>query len=119
MRSIVLVTGGRTYANAALLDSALDHVTAMLGGSIAILQGGAKGADRLAKDWAIRHGCPVLTCDAPWDYYGRGRAGPIRNGWMLEVCPVAYAVAFPGGTGTADMVRKIQKAGVTLWDLRA
>ena len=48
---------------------------------------------------------------ADWKRYGRG-AGPARNQAMLVEFNPQLLVAFPGGKGTADMVRRAQKAGV-------
>ncbi|MEM9912925.1 MAG: hypothetical protein AAF922_19365 [Pseudomonadota bacterium] len=45
-------------------------------------------------------------------------AGPIRNKEMLdEGCP-DLVVAFPGGRGTANMVKQAQAAGVEVLDKR-
>lgn len=38
-------------------------------------------------------------------------AGPIRNSFMLALGP-DLVLAFPGGRGTADMVRQASEAGV-------
>jgi hypothetical protein len=77
----------------------------------AIMQGGATGVDAFAREWAARK--PEVhryVCRADWDRYGPA-AGPIRNARMLEWGP-DLVVAFPGGTGTADMVSKAKAAGV-------
>lgn len=39
-------------------------------------------------------------------------AGPIRNQRMLDEGKPDLVVAFPGGRGTADMVRRAKAAGV-------
>ena len=106
----VIVCGGRDYANVEFLTLVLDELHAKMPIS-QVIQGGAKGADSLAFDWAIRtKGVSVTTHHAEWEKYGR-RAGPIRNGLMLEDCP-DLVVAFPGGRGTADMVRQAKAAGI-------
>lgn len=68
----------------------------------AIIQGGAYGVDRAARDWARREGVCCITVDAAWSAYGK-RAGPMRNKWMLQHCSPDLVLAFPGGTGTASM----------------
>lgn len=113
---ILLVTGGRDYTNREAVFTALDKVRSVI--SVTVLkEGGARGADRIAREWAVSRGVTVRTYDADWKRDGKG-AGPIRNQTMLHDGPTDYAVAFPGGVGTADMVSRIKLAGVTLWDLR-
>lgn len=97
---VVLVCGGRKYANGKHLDSILRAVA-----PTAVVHGGAPGADSLADGWARSRGVPVVRVDALWDFYGDS-AGCRRNGWMLDLVRVHLVVAFPGGDGTADMVRR-------------
>ena len=75
-----------------------------------IIQGGADGVDRAAKEWAEKNGVPCATVAANWDFHGKA-AGPIRNGWMLRLNP-DVVIAFPGGSGTASMVKRARDAGV-------
>jgi YspA, cpYpsA-related SLOG family len=75
------------------------------------MQGGARGADALAKDWAMTHpDIKRFEIKADWKRYGNA-AGPIRNQRMLEWGP-DLVVAFAGGTGTAGMVALARAAGV-------
>jgi aspartokinase-like uncharacterized kinase len=104
--NIILVTGGREYADAQAVAKALAAEAPV----DMIIEGGAKGADRLGRAWAIRNGVHYATVPALWDTYEYA-AGPIRNSAMLLLRPTKV-VAFPGGKGTADMVRKAKKAGV-------
>lgn len=104
----VLVCGGRDYTNGRRLRFFLD----MLEEPISVLiEGGARGADRLAKEWAEDRQVPVETYPADWDRHGRS-AGYIRNQQMLKEGKPDLVVAFPGGRGTANMVALAQKAGV-------
>lgn len=86
-------------------------------GDFVVIHGGAKGADSLCALWAASKGLPVITVYLNWHIYKNG-AGAVRNSWMLEFCAPNYAVAFPGGTGTADMVAKLNSKRITVWDLR-
>jgi hypothetical protein len=62
------------------------------------MRGGARGADALAKDWAMTHPDIVrFECKADWKRYGPA-AGPIRNQRMLDWSP-DLVVAFAGGKG--------------------
>ena len=75
-----------------------------------IIQGGAMGADRLTRRCAEHNGIAFHEKLAFWHIHGK-RAGPLRNAKMLRLCP-DICVAFPGGRGTADMVRRCFVAGI-------
>jgi len=53
---------------------------------------------------------------ANWRTHGKA-AGPIRNQQMLDEGRPHLVVAFPGGTGTADMVRRAKAAGVPVMEV--
>lgn len=111
----VIVCGGRDYANAEMLNLVLDEIHAKTPITM-LIQGGAKGADSLAFDWGLsKPSVHVRTVFAEWDTYGR-KAGPMRNAEMLKLAP-DLVVAFPGGRGTADMVRQTLDAGVRLIEI--
>ena len=90
-----------------MLDSALAHY-----GDIKIIAGGARGADSLAVEWAKSRGIPFQEFPANWSLHGRKAAGPKRNQQMLDENNIFLVIAFPGGSGTADMVARAQKAGI-------
>jgi len=83
-----------------------------------IIQGGAKGADRIA--WLVgdRYGLEVLLFAAEWALYGRA-AGPIRNQRMLDEGEPDEVWAFhpdlPQSKGTKDMVKRALKAGLPVY----
>jgi hypothetical protein len=106
----VIVCGGRDYANAEMLNLVLDEIHAKTPISV-LIQGGARGADELAFRWfASKPGMHGITHYAEWGVHGRA-AGPIRNAKMLEESP-DLVVAFPGGRGTANMIKQSRAAGV-------
>lgn len=109
----ILVCGGRDYADRAQVEAALDAVHRKHGITL-LIEGGARGADRLARRWAERRAVPVRTCEAEWNKY-RKAAGILRNARMLAEERPEAAVAFPGGSGTADMVARLRAAGVPVW----
>lgn len=82
-----------------------------------VIQGGATGADSGAADWARASEIPVTSFPADWDRYGR-QAGPLRNTQMLAEGRPDAVIAFPGGAGTADMVRKARAAGLPVVEAR-
>lgn len=111
----VLVCGGRDYSDIVRVFSVLDKLHREAGID-AIIEGGAKGADRLAKEWAKQFGIPVQTYEADWESYG-SFAGPKRNAEMLAHAQPDLVIAFAGGRGTADMTRKARKAGVNVVEI--
>lgn len=112
----VLVCGGRGFSDTKLVDDTLTRVHLNSDAPITLLiEGGAPGADRLARQWAKGNGIHVATVEALWDFYGNS-AGPRRNTAMLNELSPHAIVAFPGGRGTADMVKKALGAKVPLID---
>lgn len=109
----VLVCGGRDFRSPAQVHAALDRLHAETP-ITELIQGGAPGADAYAREWACRH--PEIrryVCHAEWNKHGLA-AGPLRNAKMLTWGP-DLVVAFPGGAGTADMVRRAERAGVRVF----
>lgn len=110
----LLVCGGRDFWNPPLAYEVLDDLHAKYGFSF-VVHGNARGADRLGGIWAKLRGIKVIACPADWAKHGK-RAGPIRNQNMLGHLDPASAivVAFPGGAGTRDMVKRAERAGFTI-----
>lgn len=105
----VLVCGSRHYRDRRRVYQVLDAAVERLG-LTSILQGGARGADRLAFEWAGERGIPRETIKADWDGLGRA-AGPIRNQKMVDEKP-DIVIAFPGGDGTKDLLARAEYAGI-------
>ena len=107
----VCVTGGRTFSDRKWFDEELD---ALHSGHriVAILEGGASGADELAVRWARAHEVPIETFTAHWQLEGRS-AGPIRNRRMLDARP-DLVIAFPGGPGTAHCLEEARHRGIAI-----
>lgn len=79
--------------------------------NVVIISGAAKGADTMALDWAVVNWCQFEEYPAQWKLYGR-KAGPIRNQQMIDEGKPNLVVAFPGGVGTQDMIRRARKAKI-------
>jgi len=86
-----------------------------------LLHGGARGADAAIGRAAQQLGWSALVMPAQWQLHGRA-AGPIRNRELLQqaiakavahTSPGSLAsvlvVAFPGGPGTASLVREARR----------
>lgn len=107
----VLVCGGRDYRDWETLCEELsllhaDHDITT------IIHGGARGADDMAGQFARASiGIEEVVYPANWKDHGKS-AGPIRNQLMLDEGKPDMVVAFPGGRGTADMVRRAREANI-------
>lgn len=106
----VLVCGGRDFTDRQKVKEVLDSLEPGI-----VVEGGATGADGIAHAWARLNGVHVASVSALWDHY-RKPAGPIRNAAMLLLKP-DLVVAFPGGRGTADMVRKARAVGIQVLEI--
>ena len=106
----VLVTGGRDYSDAQAVSDSLNRLDEIA--SIeCVIHGGAPGADALGAVWAASRHLRMEAYPADWGAHGRA-AGPIRNQRMIDEGKPDLVVAFPGGRGTADMVRRARAAGI-------
>lgn len=115
----VLVCGGRQYADWQRFNALLDSIHRQ-NGITCVIQGGATGADWLARTWAVDNGVECQSYPAGWDnldlpewklkvkynQYGKpynALAGFNRNQEMIEFGVPELTIAFPGGEGTYDM----------------
>ena len=112
----LLVCGGRDYTDQNLMNWILQAFHMAKGPIIELVNGGCPtGADKFATDWANDHDVQVRIFHADWRIFNAG-AGPIRNaemtGWFAEQEGLKMAIAFPGGSGTADTVRLCKKLNI-------
>ena len=113
----VLVCGGRDYCDSSRVWGELDTLRRTARhDAMVVIQGGAHGADQIARDWCVSRKVPYDNYPADWNTHGKA-AGPIRNQRMLDVGKPDLVIAFPGGRGTADMVRRARAAGVLVREL--
>lgn len=119
----VLVTGSRYWADPKPIREALEAEAPDL-----VVEGGAKGADSHAREWARLHGLGLLTW--PDEHWGGHLSGPARNGCMVSAIDAFKAagwevaiLAFPGprSRGTWSCVRQAQDArlAVTIFSQEA
>ena len=111
----VLVTGGRAFPDR---ESVVARLAAcrqeaqQWGLTLIVIHGACPtGADHWAALWCRRKGVEERRFPAQWDIWGRS-AGPRRNQQMLDEGQPDLVLAFPGGRGTADMVRRARAMGV-------
>jgi hypothetical protein len=103
------VTGGREFEGAASVCHAFTTYVHL---DDLIVEGGARGADAICRAEAQLRGVKVETHSADWKRHGKA-AGFIRNQEMVD-SGLDLLIAFPGGKGTADMVRRAENAGITV-----
>lgn len=111
MKMKVIVTGGRDYSNRKKVYEVLDKLNPDV-----VVQGGAPGADYLAREWALYRGKKSLTYGVDWEKHGKA-AGPIRNREMLAKNSDAIVVPFPGGRGTANCVNEAIRANMRVYSV--
>lgn len=109
----VIVCGGRDLTDRFYVRDALDRFH-QVHGITCVIQGGAKGADRLAYEWAADRMIMVHNEPADWQTHGK-KAGPMRNQRMIDEHQPNAVIAFKGGAGTADMVRRAKQCGIPVY----
>lgn len=128
----VLVCGGRKYSDYMIVNTVLLALHTTKGPITVIIQGGATGADRLGKDFAVRNKIEVEEFVPAWGdlshtgaviktgHFGKydALAGHRRNQKMLDEGKPDLVVAFKGGTGTADMVGRSKRAGIEVLEVK-
>ncbi len=103
----VLVTGGRNHWAWGDLEKVLSELNPTV-----IIQGGARGADQMARQYANSRGIYLITYHYLKQHDKAG--GPMRNKFMINDTKPDVCVACSGGTGTASCVALAKKAGVEI-----
>lgn len=106
----LLICGSRHWTDYKMI---YEHLKEAKGIEV-VIQGGARGADRLAKMAAKKLKISVMTFEAEWKKHGKA-AGPIRNQKMLDEGKPSevWAYPLPDSKGTWDMVERAKKAGIS------
>lgn len=114
----ILITGDRNWDD---IERVVEELSPYPAGTI-LIHGACRGADVICAAVAESLGFVVRGYPADWAKYPRA-AGPIRNQQMLDVEnkpeePIDLCLAFhndiASSRGTADMVKRMQKAGFTV-----
>jgi YspA, cpYpsA-related SLOG family len=106
----VLVCGGRNFSDAAFIHAELDRLNGIHGFTV-VIEGDARGVDRIAGEWARSHNIELIEYPANWERDGR-HAALIRNEHMLTDGKPDLVVAFPGGSGTSHTCWKAEQASI-------
>jgi len=106
----VIVCGGCAVGDKDSTFSALDKLHAEKPIAV-IVHGGTHGADALAGQWAEARAIAVEVFAPNWKRFGRSGAVHKRNQQMVDA-GADLCVAFPGGRGTADVIKRAQAAAI-------
>lgn len=106
----VLVCGGRDYQDWHAVADTLHrlHERSPIG---LVIHGCDPGAATLAVRWALSAGVPTSGFDTDFQSHGPA-AERLRNERIVVESKPDLVVAFPGGEGTANLVRRAVAAGV-------
>jgi len=99
----LMVSGSRTFNDRELLFKELDKLDFDI-----LVSGGAKGADRLAEDYAESHNKKIEQYLPDWDTHGK-KAGILRNVEMLKNCDRFIAFWENKSPGTKHAIETARK----------
>lgn len=107
----LLVCGSRSITDSAWIFSQIEQYISEKNlemSSLVIIEGGAKGVDSVAGNWAQSHGVTVEVHNADWARYDRG-AGIRRNEEMVAAADFVLVLWDGSSRGTKndiDLCRK-------------
>lgn len=122
----IIVTGGRWFNDTTAVHGYISYLMGRYQEDLVIIQGGAPGADTIAKEFCETTSIPVETYEADWEHCGpecppvhmkansRGSlycptAGHRRNQAMLDALPrAARDASQPSGGVVAFIDRKLE-----------
>jgi len=116
----VLISGDREWSKRGIMETIFLGLYTQVGKQLIIIEGEARGADRMARDIAEIYLQPenILRFPADWTKYGKG-AGPIRNKQMLVEGEPDLVLCFhddiQSSKGTKNMAEQAEKAGVPVY----
>lgn len=116
MDRFLIIAGGRDFNNYLVAYSVIDRIVVEIlenGDNLVIIEGGAKGADRIGREYAQEHGIPFITKEADWFTYGRA-AGPIRNEIMAKMGTDLIAFWDGQSRGTKHMIKTAESANLNV-----
>lgn len=78
-----------------------------------IISGGARGADAIAREYALQHGVPLTEIRPEYARYGKG--APLRrNLEIIARADIVIALWDGKSTGTAQVIAECRKTGKSL-----
>lgn len=114
----ILVCGDRKWAD----EKTMEEFFKTLPKNTVIIQGGCRGADKMASRLAAKYGLVCSEYIALWDIYGKA-AGPMRNEKMITDGFPDLVVAFHNdlehSKGTKNMLERANKHGIPVKVIRS
>ena len=109
----LIIAGGRTFTNLALMTEKLDELIDVTDEAITVISGTARGADQTGEAYAELRGYEVERFPAQWEVYGRS-AGYKRNAQMADIA--THCVVFWDGQsrGSKHMIDLATTKGLEL-----
>ena len=101
----IIVVGSRSFNDYTRMKEVLSEI---VGANCEIKSGGARGADALAKKYALEHNIPYREFPANWDALGRG-AGIIRNKQMSDYGDMLVSFWDGESKGSKNMIENMKK----------
>jgi hypothetical protein len=114
----ILIAGSRGFTDYLKFKGYVDKFLSSLDKKdIMIIEGGAKGTDHMAHQYAVEKNIDVKTYPADWETHGK-KAGMIRNREMGEAA--THAIIFWDGQsrGTKNMISICEELGISLRTVR-
>ena len=104
----VLVTGSRNWTDFGAIKARLAELPA----DTVIIEGGASGADALARTAARKLRLYAITAYADWNLHGKA-AGPKRNRIMLDLQPdLVLGFRINQSPGATDCIEEAKRRGI-------
>lgn len=107
---LILICGDRNWNNYIVIENYLSQFPK----ETIVIEGGARGADSMARSAARYLGMKVIEVPAKWSEYGKS-AGPIRNREMLDMGPdivTGFHNNIEKSKGTKDCILAARKRNV-------
>lgn len=101
----VIIAGSRAVTDRHLVSQAVVDSSFSV---TEVVEGGARGIDTLAFDWAHSHGIPVKIFVANWKKHGK-QAGILRNIEMADYAEALIAIWDGKSRGTKHMIDIAEK----------
>ncbi len=107
--TLIAIAGGKQVTDIDAIFRRLEKARAKYQDMV-LVHGGGPGVERIAAQWAERHGVHQVVCKPDWNAHGR--AAPFRrNDELLNLLPKGV-IAFPGSGVTENLVDKATQLGI-------
>ena len=114
--TLVAIAGGKRVTDPDTIFRSLDRVRAKYADMV-LVHGGGPGVEKIAAQWAERHGVHQVVCKPDWNRHGR--AAPFRrNDELLNLLPKGV-IAFPGNGITDNLIDKAASLGIPVQKIAA